>query len=341
MGDRAGTQPTESLLGVLAPLLDYNSIEEVRQRILAVCMPRLFVSLNFGNLVHEFYDPTDPEPGHEIDARNVADVASTASASGTNLLQGWSQKNLAVTLNATNQPAVKRIYDAYRNFRRFMKDTSQRKEIRHLTSLLAEPGLLTKNGLQIILLEWDMPQNRQEGKPVSIRCSPYGFSMDRHRQSDFAFVWKDSNGLYELIVYTKNTPPPHETHESVVRWSSFNRRDWPLIVKDRINEYMYKCQSNYRSLYTLQQPDPDYVVNALWQVTGVDGSNTASIQGNTQFDSQQGAVFVPYDQLTEATVIGWIPADQIASAQACVQGQIDSLINPPVSPENTLLPWAA
>jgi hypothetical protein len=95
------------------------------------------------------------------------------------------------------------------------------------------------------------------------------------------------------------------------------------------------------SLYTLQQPDPDYVVNALWQVTGVDGSNTASIQGNTQFDSQQGAVFVPYDQLTEATVIGWIPADQIASAQACVQGQIDSLINPPVSPENTLLPWAA
>lgn len=96
------------------------------------------------------------------------------------------------------------------------------------------------------------------------------------------------------------------------------------------------------AMYTLQQPDPNYVVNALWEVTGVDGSNTASIGGNTQFNSaDQVGTFIPYDQLTEATVIGWIPAEQIASAQACVQGQIDSMINPPVSPENKPLPWSA
>ena len=96
------------------------------------------------------------------------------------------------------------------------------------------------------------------------------------------------------------------------------------------------------SMYTLQQPDPDYVVNVLWTVTGVDGEYTASIGGNTQFNSadQEGA-FVPYESLTEATVIGWIPESAITSAQACVQGQLDSLANPPVSPENTPLPWAA
>jgi hypothetical protein len=95
------------------------------------------------------------------------------------------------------------------------------------------------------------------------------------------------------------------------------------------------------NLYTVQQPDPDYVVNALWTVTGVDGQYTASIDGNTMFSSQQGPDFIPYDQLTEATVIGWIPAQDIANAQANVQGQIDSMINPPVSPQNTPLPWAA
>lgn len=95
------------------------------------------------------------------------------------------------------------------------------------------------------------------------------------------------------------------------------------------------------NLYTVQQPDPDYVVNALWTVTGVDGQYTASIDGNTMFSSQQGPDFIPYDQLTEATVIGWIPAEAIASAQACVQGQIDSMITPPVSPANTALPWSA
>ena len=93
-------------------------------------------------------------------------------------------------------------------------------------------------------------------------------------------------------------------------------------------------------MYTLQQPDPNYVVNALWEVTGVDGSNTASIQGNTQFNSQQATPFIPYDQLTETIVIGWIPESAITSAQACVQGQIDSMITPPVSPSNTPLPWS-
>jgi len=95
------------------------------------------------------------------------------------------------------------------------------------------------------------------------------------------------------------------------------------------------------AMYTLQTPDPDYVVNAMWQITGVDGEYTASIQGNTQFTSQQGPDFIPYADLTEATVIGWISANQIESSQACVQGQIDSMITPPVSPTSQPLPWSA
>ena len=94
------------------------------------------------------------------------------------------------------------------------------------------------------------------------------------------------------------------------------------------------------AMYTLQQPDPNYVVNVLWEVQGVDGQYTASIGGNTTFNSadQQGPI-VPYDQLTAEIVLGWIPQTQIDSAQACVQGQLESLANPPVSPQNTPLPW--
>ena len=94
-------------------------------------------------------------------------------------------------------------------------------------------------------------------------------------------------------------------------------------------------------MYTLDTPDPGYVVNALWQVTGVSGEYTASIGGNTQFSSadQVGPV-IPYASLTEAIVIGWIPESAIISAQQCVQGQIDSMITPPVSPEAQPLPWA-
>jgi len=96
------------------------------------------------------------------------------------------------------------------------------------------------------------------------------------------------------------------------------------------------------SMYTLNTPSPDYVVNAIWQVEGVSGEYTASIGGNTQFNSadQVGPV-TPYADLTEAVVLSWIPESAITSAQQCVQGQLDSLANPPVSPENTALPWSA
>ena len=96
------------------------------------------------------------------------------------------------------------------------------------------------------------------------------------------------------------------------------------------------------SMYTLNTPEPDYVVNILYEVTGVDGTNTASIGGNTQFNSadQEGPV-TPYADLTEAVVLSWIPESAITSAQQCVQGQLDSLANPPVSPAAQPLPWSA
>ena len=95
------------------------------------------------------------------------------------------------------------------------------------------------------------------------------------------------------------------------------------------------------AMYTLQQPDPNYVVNAIWEVIGVDGTHTFSIAGNTTFNSaDQVGAFIPYDQLTEATVIGWIPESDITSAQSCVQGLINSSITPPISPEAQPLPWA-
>ena len=96
------------------------------------------------------------------------------------------------------------------------------------------------------------------------------------------------------------------------------------------------------SMYTVNTPDTQYVVNVLWTVTGVDGANTASIGGNTQFNSaDQVGPITPYASLTESIVIGWIPESAITSAQECVQGQINSLITPPVSPTSQPLPWGA
>ena len=97
------------------------------------------------------------------------------------------------------------------------------------------------------------------------------------------------------------------------------------------------------SMYTVQQPNPDYVVNVLFQVSGDDGQgHTASIDGNIQCAvTESDPNFVPYAQLTQKDVIGWINAqtDNQANYYANIDGQIESQINPPVSPANTPLPW--
>ena len=97
------------------------------------------------------------------------------------------------------------------------------------------------------------------------------------------------------------------------------------------------------NLYTVQAPQPDYVVNCLFQVSGTDGQgHTASIDGNIQFQVKEGSSdFVPYAQLTETIVIGWIneATDNQANYYANIDGQIESQVNPPVSPANTPLPW--
>jgi len=98
--------------------------------------------------------------------------------------------------------------------------------------------------------------------------------------------------------------------------------------------------TNILAMYTLQQPDPNYVVNVRWNVTAVNGSNTVYVNGITEFDSsQQITPFVPYDQLTEATVIGWIPAEDITQAQERAEIRMNALLNPPASPQDTALPW--
>ena len=96
-------------------------------------------------------------------------------------------------------------------------------------------------------------------------------------------------------------------------------------------------------MFTLPQEagQTDVVVNVNYLVTGVDGANTADIGFSQQFTIEQGEAFTPYAQLTQAQVVGWADPQTVSNMQACVQGQIDSMINPPVSPSSQPLPWSA
>jgi len=95
-------------------------------------------------------------------------------------------------------------------------------------------------------------------------------------------------------------------------------------------------------MYTIPTP-AGYVVNVAFTVAGTDGTVFAEIAGNCEYTFEDGQVVIPYDQLTEETVMGWIneSTNNQANYYANIDGQINSINNPPVSPQNTPLPWSA
>jgi hypothetical protein len=98
------------------------------------------------------------------------------------------------------------------------------------------------------------------------------------------------------------------------------------------------------SMSVIQSPDPDFVVLVQWTCTGTDGTNTADIGGSTIFATQQGGTFVPYADLSEVLILGWVSddlgPDGVSNMEATVEGQINSIVSPPISPTIEPLPWA-
>lgn len=90
--------------------------------------------------------------------------------------------------------------------------------------------------------------------------------------------------------------------------------------------------------------EQDYVVIANYEVIGVDGEYSTSLSNIARFSTESVSPFIPYAELTNDIVIGWIQdelgVDGVSNLEACIQGQIDAQINPPVVPVNTPLPWA-
>jgi hypothetical protein len=82
----------------------------------------------------------------------------------------------------------------------------------------------------------------------------------------------------------------------------------------------------------------------MYNVTGVDGEFSSSLSNSASFSVKEGQEFIPYSELTQEIVLDWIKEELgengLISITACIDGQIASQKNPPVSPENTSLPWA-
>lgn len=77
------------------------------------------------------------------------------------------------------------------------------------------------------------------------------------------------------------------------------------------------------------------VITAHWRATAQDGEYTATVYGSMGFSPDPAAPgFIPFDDLTEAIVIGWVKdamgEETVAAHEAGLAAQLERLANPPV-----------
>ena len=101
--------------------------------------------------------------------------------------------------------------------------------------------------------------------------------------------------------------------------------------------YNWNCKTV--DCYPEQDNEADVVYNVHWIVTGTSDqlnpegdAYSATNIGTQSLDTSQITNFIPFDQLTNDEVVAWTKGamgdEQVASIEASIQSQIDSLITP-------------
>tara|TARA_R110000796_G_scaffold51861_1_gene122343 strand:+ start:180 stop:572 length:393 start_codon:yes stop_codon:yes gene_type:complete len=116
------------------------------------------------------------------------------------------------------------------------------------------------------------------------------------------------------------------------------------LLNKRINTMAITYTWSVDSMSVMQTPNPDYVVIARWTCAGTDGVNEDESAGHCRFESQQEPNFIPYADLTEEIVMGWINeqlgATGIANVENNISDRIEFIVNPPVQPVIEPVPWS-
>lgn len=231
-----------SLFSALAPLLGVaDTSQEVASFIKKSINPLLFQSLNFGNLVLEFYNPQDAPPTDtEFDL--------------------WIKRNVPragkIVKNTIKYDYLIRLYNSYKNFEAFIETPTRRKELRQFVHILAEPGVLTERGITIIVLDYTGPPNSTDTE-IRVRCPLQAYAAANYVGNDIAFLTHDEKGIWEPLIFTNNVPAVGgqvARHEGVyvLQANEIMFRKLPDEIKSRIREFKEKCNSSGVAAYTSQ-----------------------------------------------------------------------------------------
>jgi hypothetical protein len=236
----------DSFLAAVAPFFRFNSVADFKDALTDIIQPRLFLGLNFGNLMLEMYDPTWVP----------VILKQTGEQPTYDELKRWGSDDLKVSITSTNEDLLLRAYLAYDKFCWWLQSDKTDKQYRHFAHFLSLPGIMNIGVRKYALTGTAFREFRRPGMlfiileilktgELKVRCPPYPISNENFLRTDIGFLLKDPNGNWEPIFYYNNSAiSEDDTNQAQFSFSIGQKGSWPKIIEQRINEFRTQCSIN-------------------------------------------------------------------------------------------------
>jgi hypothetical protein len=235
----------DSFLNALTPYFGYSSPQQFKQKLQDLMKPPVFLQLNYGNTLFDFYSKSIKDPPN-IEKRITA-FARTIKMPLTQTIKapGAEGENEAAAKLYTD--TLVRAFKGYQAFEKHFNDNRIIKEYRIFGQFFTNAGFMdaTPDGILFVVLELDSKNE------IRVRCPPFGVSAEAAERCDYAFLlhYVDTN-LWEPLFYTEHNPDAEEPHKSYFIFRQEDKENWPEIVKRRVREFNRLCRSSGLGIYT-------------------------------------------------------------------------------------------
>jgi len=245
----------DSFLAAIAPFFRYDTVEDLKDVLYDIIQPRLFMGLNFGNLLLEMYDPMW-----------VPKVLLQTGKSPTHMeLKRWAFDELKISkLTQSNEELVLRAYLAYDKFSWWLYNTKTVKEYRQFAHFLSLPGIMPIGVRKYASSDVTLREIRRPGilfivieilesGEIKVRCPPYPVGEETFKRCDIGFLLHHYSGVWEPIFYYNNDVLLEDgLNQAYLTFSIGERGNWPSIVEQRLKEFRTQCSvgSGGMGIYT-------------------------------------------------------------------------------------------
>ena len=230
----------DSFLSAIAPFYMQNSAREMKKFFLREIKRNLkiYLSLNYGNLLLEFYKPTDrPSDMTKVDGK----------------IRAWCKDAIGTDVSDANREQMIRFYYSYRRFEAWLLSQTERKDYRHFAMMCAQSNFLNGPGTAgTTFIVIDVLKG-SENAQIKVRCPPFGYHQELMDQNNVAFILHHWSGVWEPLFFIDNRSPSLRGPEShTLLFENAKKGSWPEIVKTRVKEFASQCHSETRAVYTSQ-----------------------------------------------------------------------------------------